>query len=179
MATTAIYPGSFDPVTHGHVDIIQRSLKLFDRVVVAVTQNLSKRPFLPLEERIFLLERVTEGMGPVTVVSFTGLLVDFARSVPAHIVIRGLRAVSDFELELQMALTNRAIDAELETAFLMPSGRFVFLSSGLVREIWQLGGPFEKFVPEVVADHLRRKPRGVENDGLPGWAGGGWTGGDS
>ncbi|MBN1424234.1 pantetheine-phosphate adenylyltransferase [Candidatus Fermentibacteria bacterium] len=164
MPTIAIYPGSFDPITNGHVDIIQRSLKLFDRVIVAVTQNISKHPFLPVAERILLLSRITEGMEQVRVTSFTGLLVNFARRLEAQVVIRGLRAVSDFEFELQMALTNRNIDPELETVFLMPSGRFIFLSSGLVRELWQLGGPFEKYVPEVVADHLRRMPRVVEGN---------------
>jgi len=164
MASTAIYPGSFDPITHGHVDIIQRSLKLFDRVVVAVTQNISKRPFLTMEERVLLLSRLTENLDRVTVMSFSGLLVDLARRIPAQVIIRGLRAVSDFEFEFQMALTNRAIDPELETVFLMPSGRFVFLSSGLVRELWQLGGPFDKFVPEIVAEYLRRKPRALEQD---------------
>ena len=159
MATTAIYPGSFDPITNGHVDIIQRSLKLFDKVIVAVTQNLSKQAFLPLEDRLALLTRLTADMKQVTVMSFHGLLVDFARRVPARVIIRGLRAVSDFEFELQMALTNRNIDPELETIFLMPSGRFIFLSSGLVRELWHLGGPFEKFVPEIVAEHLRHKSR--------------------
>lgn len=162
MPITAIYPGSFDPITNGHIDIIRRSLKLFDRVVVAVTQNISKRPFLSVDDRIFLLNRIVEGMEQVRVMSFDGLLVDFARRIEARVAIRGLRAVSDFEFELQMALTNRSIDPELETVFLMPSDRFIFLSSGLVRELWQLGGPFERFVPEIVADHLRRMPRAVE-----------------
>lgn len=162
MAATAIYPGSFDPITNGHVDVIRRSVRLVDRVVVAVTQNVAKRPFLSIEERVELLTRIVQDWGCVEVTSFSGLLVDFARRIGAQVVIRGLRAVSDFELEFQMALTNRAIDRDLETVFLMPSDKFVFLSSGLVRELWQLGGPFDKFVPEVVADHLRRKPRTLD-----------------
>ncbi len=159
MGITAIYPGSFDPITNGHIDVILRSQRLFDRVVVGVTQNVAKQPFLSLEERLELLTRLTSGMERVTVMTFEGLLVDFARQLPAQVIIRGLRAVSDFEFELQMALTNRSLDPELETVFLMPSGRFVFLSSGLVRELWQLGGPFERFVPDLVAEHLRRKRR--------------------
>lgn len=153
---TAIYPGSFDPITNGHVDVIRRSLNLFDRVVVAVTQNVAKRPFLPLEERVELLHQVVRDIPGAEVRSFSGLLADFAREIRAHVIIRGLRAVSDFEMEFQMALTNRNLDPSLETVFLMPSAQFVFLSSALVRELWQLGGPFEKFVPPVVAAHLER-----------------------
>ncbi len=153
----AVYPGSFDPVTYGHLDIIHRSANLFDRVVIAVTQNVGKAPFLDLDERLDLLREVTKDIDEVEVTSFGGLLVDFARSIGASIVIRGLRAVSDFEFELQMALTNRSLDPNLETIFLTPRGKFIFLSSGLVRELCLLDGPLERFVPDSVARVLRRK----------------------
>jgi len=160
---TAVYPGSFDPVTFGHLDIIQRSVRIFERVVVAVAQNVRKEPFLSLDDRIGLLREVTEEIPNIEVVSFGGLLVDFARSIEASVAIRGLRAVSDFEYELQMALTNRSLDPELETVFLMPKGRFIFLSSALVRELSQLGGPIEKFVPEPVVRVLKMRYPDVWN----------------
>jgi len=154
---TAVYPGSFDPVTYGHLDIIKRSVRIFDTVVVAVAHNVRKEPFLSLDDRIDLLREVTREIPGVEVVSFGGLLVDFARSIDAKVAIRGLRAVSDFEYELQMALTNRTLDPDLETVFLMPKGRFVFLSSALVRELSQLGGPVERFVPEPVVRLLKTR----------------------
>lgn len=157
--TKAIYPGSFDPVTFGHLDIIKRSRTLFDEVVVAVATNVQKESFLDIDDRLALLRDVTAGMDGVEITSFSGLLVDFARSISARIAIRGLRAVSDFEFEFQMALTNRSLDPELETVFLMPKGRYIFLSSRLIRELWLLGGSVSKFVPEPVAEYLRQKPR--------------------
>jgi pantetheine-phosphate adenylyltransferase len=157
--TKAIYPGSFDPVTLGHLDIINRSRTLFDEVVVAIATNVQKQPFLNVDERLTLLREVTADMDGVTVMSFSGLLVDFARSISARVAIRGLRAVSDFEFEFQMALTNRSLDPELETVFLMPKGRYIFLSSGLIKELWLLGGSVSKFVPDPVAEYLRNKPK--------------------
>jgi pantetheine-phosphate adenylyltransferase len=155
--TKAIYPGSFDPVTFGHLDIIKRSRTLFDQVVVAVATNVQKEPFLDIEDRLALLRDVTAGMNGIEITSFSGLLVDFARTISAKIAIRGLRAVSDFEFELQMALTNRSLDPDLETVFLMPKGRYIFLSSRLIKELWLLGGSVSKFVPGPVAEYLQQK----------------------
>ncbi|HNT33873.1 MAG TPA: pantetheine-phosphate adenylyltransferase [bacterium] len=155
--TKAIYPGSFDPVTLGHLDLIRRSSTLFDSLVVAVTNNRVKQPLFTLEERVAMLQEVTADIEGVQVDSFSGLLVDYARSKGAQIVLRGLRAISDFEYEFQMALTNRKIDPVVNTVFMMPSEEFSYLSSSIIREIASLGGDVTPFVPAPVVEKLRQK----------------------
>jgi pantetheine-phosphate adenylyltransferase len=153
----AIYPGSFDPVTNGHLDVIERARKLFDEVVVAVAHNDEKQPLFSLEERLDLLRETAGTIGGVRIAEFSGLLVEFARAESAGAVIRGLRAVSDFEFEFQMALMNRKLDAAVETIFLMPKDEYTYLSSRIVKEIARLGGDVSSFVPARVAKALRRK----------------------
>lgn len=159
MTRTAIYPGSFDPVTKGHEDIIRRSLQLVDQLIVAVAINPSKDPLLSLETRIELLETVTSNLDRVECRSFDGLLADFASTNDATVVVRGLRAVSDFEFEFQMALMNRKLNAELETIFLVPSVNHTFLSSSLVREVARFGGDVGPFVHPDVAAALKQAYR--------------------
>ena len=153
----AIYPGSFDPVTNGHLDVIERARKLFDEVVVAVAHNDEKQPLFSLKERLDLLRETAGTIGGVRIAEFSGLLVEFARAESAGAVIRGLRAVSDFEFEFQMALMNRKLDAEVETIFLMPKEEYTYLSSRIVKEIARLGGDVSSFVPACVAKALGRK----------------------
>jgi len=153
----AIYPGSFDPVTNGHVDVVERARKLFDEVIVALAQNDEKQPLFPLPERLDLLQQTVGKMENVRIAQFHGLLVDFAAAQEASAVIRGLRAVSDFEFEFQMALMNRKLESSVETIFLMPKEEYTYLSSRLVKEIARLGGDVSKFVPDVVAKALRIK----------------------
>lgn len=153
----AIYPGSFDPVTNGHLDVIERARKLFDEVVVAVADNDEKQPLFSLKERLDLLGETAGRIGNVRVAQFKGLLVGFARAEDAGAVIRGLRAVSDFEFEFQMALMNRKLDAVVETIFLMPKEEYTYLSSRIVKEIARLGGDVSSFVPACVAKALSRK----------------------
>jgi pantetheine-phosphate adenylyltransferase len=155
----AIYPGSFDPVTNGHLDILERALKLFDKVIITVALNTTKNPFFTEEERIMLLRQVTKRYKNVEVDSFQGLLVDYVRQRKAIAVVRGLRAMTDFEYELQMALMNRKLDEKMETIFLMPTEKYTYLSSNVVREIARLGGDVSKFVPTVVLKELRKKNR--------------------
>ncbi len=151
MSGLALYPGSFDPVTNGHEDIVRRSLKFVDRLVVAVARNGSKTPLFSVDERVRLLEVVFAGEPKISVCSFEGLLADFARAEGADLVVRGLRAVSDFEFEFQMALMNRQLSPELETVFLMPDQHLTYLSSSIVREIAGFGGDVSAFVhPEVL-----------------------------
>jgi len=159
MTRTAIYPGSFDPVTRGHEDIVRRSLLFADRIIVAVAVSLSKAPLFTLEERLRLLQEVFGPLEGVEVHSFDGLLVNYARKNDARLVIRGLRAVSDFEFELQMALMNRRLHSELETVFLMPAVDLTFLSSSLVREVASLGGDVSEFVHPAVERALRERFR--------------------
>ena len=151
-----MYPGSFDPLTLGHDDIVRRSLKLVDRLIVTVayTATQVKQPLFEVKERVELLERVYEDEPRVEVSSFQGLLVDFARSMSAPIIIRGLRAVSDFEYEFQMALMNRSLWPEVEVIFMAPANQYTFLSSSLVREVARLGGRVAGFVPPIVLDAL-------------------------
>lgn len=153
---TAVYPGSFDPITLGHDDIVRRSLKLVDRVIVAVaeTSTQTKASLFDLEERVEILERVYDDEPRVTISSFEGLLVDFARTSAAPIIIRGLRAVSDFEYEFQMALMNRRLNDSVETVFLVPKDEYIYLSSRLVKEVFFLGGHLEGLVPEAVLERL-------------------------
>ena len=153
----AIYPGSFDPVTNGHLDVIERARKLFDEVVVAVAHNDEKQPLFSLDERLDLLRQTVGEIDNVRIAEFTGLLVEFAREEKARAVIRGLRAVSDFEFEFQMALMNRKLDAAAETIFLMPKEEYTYLSSRIVKEIARLGGDVSSFVPTCVAKALATK----------------------
>ena len=152
----AVYPGSFDPVTRGHEDLIRRSLAFVDRVVVGVAVNVAKQPLFTLEERVGLL-RDTVRLPGVEVQSFDGLLVEFARRVGASVIVRGLRAVSDFEYEFQMALMNRTLDPKLETVFLVPAFDLTYLSSSLVREVARFGGDVSQLVQPVVQQALRNK----------------------
>ena len=153
----AIYPGSFDPVTNGHLDVIERGRKLFDEVIVAVAGNDEKQPFFSLEERLDLLQQTAGKIENVRTAEFSGLLVEFAKAQQAGAVIRGLRAVSDFEFEFQMALMNRKLDPGVETIFLMPKEEYTYLSSRIVKEIARLGGDVSRFVPSCVAKALSRK----------------------
>ncbi|GAC1672998.1 MAG: pantetheine-phosphate adenylyltransferase [Candidatus Acidiferrum sp.] len=153
----AIYPGSFDPVTNGHLDLIERGEKMFDVVIVAVLQNADKQPLFSVAERGEMLREVTKQWPAVEVDVFQGLLVDYARKRGAGVILRGIRAVSDYEYELQMALMNRKLEPRLETVFMLPGQPYSYLSSKLVREIAQLGGPLTDLVPEVVEKRLRVK----------------------
>ncbi len=153
----AIYPGSFDPVTNGHLDVIERACKLFDEVVVAVAQNDQKKPLFSLEDRLRFLRETVGGNPAVVIARFDGLLVEFALAREAIAVVRGLRAVSDFEFEFQMALMNRKLEPQVETIFLMPKEDYTYLSSRIVKEIARLGGDTTKFVPPPVAAALRQK----------------------
>ncbi|MCD6338157.1 MAG: pantetheine-phosphate adenylyltransferase [Verrucomicrobia bacterium] len=156
---TAIYPGSFDPITYGHLDVIERACRLFGKVVVAVTHNDAKQPLFTLEERRRLVEQATRGIPNVEVDAFEGLLIDYADRRGAKVVLRGLRAVSDFEFEFQLALTNRRLNGEIETIFMMPRDTFTFLSSRIVKEICRLGGDVSPFVPPEVQAALEEKLR--------------------
>jgi pantetheine-phosphate adenylyltransferase len=155
----AIYPGSFDPVTNGHLDVIERARKLFDEVVVAVAHNDEKQPLFSLEQRLDLLRETAGRIENVRIAEFKGLLVEFARAQDAGAVIRGLRAVSDFEFEFQMALMNRNLNPAVETIFLMPKEEYTYLSSRIVKEIARLGGNVSSFVPGCVAKALDGKFR--------------------
>ena len=153
----AIYPGSFDPVTLGHLDIIRRASGLFDRLIVAVMHNQNKKPMFSVEERMEMLRRTTAGLPNVEIESFGGLLADYAHSKNACVLVKGLRAVSDFEYEFQMALANRKLNAELDTVFLMTSSEYMYLSSSVVKDIAVHGGSVAGFVPdEIVQDIVRR-----------------------
>ena len=153
----AIYPGSFDPVTNGHLDVIERARKLFDEVVVAVAHNDQKQPYFTLKERLAFLMEVTASLNGVKVLPLDGLLVEFAVQQNAHAIVRGLRAVSDFEFEFQMALMNRKLEATVETIFLMPKEEYTYLSSRIVKEIARLGGDVAQFVPACVVQGFARK----------------------
>ncbi len=151
----AIYPGSFDPITNGHVDIIMRGAAIFDRIIVAVLHNLEKAPLFSVGERVQMAREVFAGEPKVAVETFDGLLVEFARQRGAQVIVRGLRAVSDFEYEFQMALMNRRLAPEIETVFMMPAESYTYISSRLIREVFALGGPIAGLVPEVVEARLR------------------------
>jgi pantetheine-phosphate adenylyltransferase len=157
MKIRAVYPGTFDPVTNGHIDLIQRSAELFDQVIVAVLKNTEKTPLFTVAERVEMLEEVVEGLKNVSVTTFQGLLVDFADQNKATVIVRGIRAVSDYEYELQMALMNRRLSPHVETVFLMPAETYSYLSSRLVKEISQLGGSVRGLVPSAVEERLRFK----------------------
>jgi len=155
--SVAIYPGSFDPVTNGHLDLIERGEKMFDLVIVAVLKNAEKQPLFTVDERVEMLREVTQNWSGVEVDVFEGLLVDYARKRHAGVILRGIRAISDYEYELQMALMNRKLEPRLETVFMIPGEPYSYLSSRLVREIAQFGGPLDGFVPSVVEQRLRAK----------------------
>jgi pantetheine-phosphate adenylyltransferase len=155
---TAIYPGSFDPVTNGHLDLIHRGCKLFDHLIVAVAQNQDKGGALfSVEERVEMLQAMTAGLDNVTVDAFEGLLMNYCIEKHANAVLRGIRAVSDYEFELQMALMNRKMEPSVETVFMMPAEKYSYLSSRIVREIASFGGRLTGLVPELVEEHLRRR----------------------
>ena len=154
---TAIYPGSFDPLTNGHLDVVQRAVKSFDRVVVAVAQNDGKHPLFTLAERVALVKAAVAHLPNVEADSFDGLLVDYVASRQATAIVRGLRAVSDFEFEFQLALMNRKLDENIETIFMMPKDTYTFLSSRIVKEIARLGGDVGQFVPPNVQEALKGK----------------------
>ena len=160
MKRSAVYPGTFDPITNGHHDLVRRAASVFERVVVAIAANPNKTPMFSLEQRIDLARRVLADMPQVEVVGYTGLTVEFARQNNIHVVIRGLRAVSDFEFEFQLATMSRHLWRELETVFLTPQEQFTFISSTLVREIAALGGDVSEFVHPLVEAELKkmRKP---------------------
>jgi len=153
----AIYPGSFDPVTNGHLDLIERGAKIFDRLIVAVLQNLEKEPLFCVRERLEMLGEVTRRWPNVEIDVFDGLLMDYARKKKAQVILRGIRAISDYEYELQMALMNRKLEPSIETVFMMPAEMFSYLSSRLVREIARLGGSVRDLVPPIVEERLRAK----------------------
>ena len=153
----AIYPGSFDPVTYGHLDIIKRSSHIADELIVGVLNNNAKRPLFSVEERVKMLKEVTSSLTNVTIVPFDGLLVDFARQMDAGFIIRGLRAITDFEYELQMSQTNHKLESGVETIFLTTNIEYSYLSSTGVKEIAAFGGDISQFVPEVVARELKEK----------------------
>ena len=154
---TAIYPGSFDPVTLGHIDVIKRASKLFDHLIIGVLNNRAKTPLFSVEERVKMLEEMTKNMTGVKVVPFEGLLVDFAKEMSAGIVVRGLRAVTDFEYELQIAQTNHVENPEVETIFLTTSLQYSYLSSTIVKEFASYGGDISKFVPARFIDRIYEK----------------------
>jgi pantetheine-phosphate adenylyltransferase len=157
METRAVYPGSFDPVTNGHIDLIQRSAALFDKVIVAILRNTEKTPLFTVEERIEMLDLSIRDLKNVSVTSFEGLLVDFAEQVGATVIVRGIRAVSDYEYELQMALMNRRLSNKVETVFMLPAESYSFLSSKLVKEIAQLGGNIHGLVPADVEKRVHSR----------------------
>jgi len=159
--TKAIYPGTFDPLTNGHLDLIARGAKIVDELVVAILRNSEKgSPLFTVAEREEMLREATAGFGNVSVATFDGLLVDFARQEGAQAVMRGIRAISDYEYELQMALMNQRLAPELETVFLMPAAKYSFVSSRLVKEVFQLGGSVEGLVPELVIARLKLRVNG-------------------
>ena len=155
--SVAIYPGSFDPVTNGHLDLIERGEKMFDKLIVAVLKNVEKEPLFTVAERVEMLREVTKQWDSVEIDVFEGLLVDYARTRGAAVILRGIRAISDYEFELQMALMNRKLEPRLETVFMLPSEAYSYLSAKVVREIAQLHGPLNGFVPALVEQRLRQK----------------------
>ena len=155
--SVAVYPGSFDPVTNGHLDIITRGLAVFDAVIIAILVNPQKHPLFTVEERVALIREAYKGEARVRVDTFSGLLVDYAEKVGASVIVRGLRAVSDFEYEFQMALMNRRLDPNIETVFMAPADGYSYVSSRLVKEVFQLGGDVSALVPKLVERRLREK----------------------
>jgi pantetheine-phosphate adenylyltransferase len=159
MCLKAIYPGSFDPVTYGHIDLINRSLEIFSDVIVAVAHNPHKKPLFSVKERVEMLKKATVDLKGIEVCDFDGLVVDFARKRKAKVLIRGLRMISDFEYEFQMALTNRKLSPDIETVFLMPQESYSYLSAKLLKETASLGADLSSFVPDFVEKALKKKLR--------------------
>ena len=157
MGKIAIYPGSFDPVTYGHIDLIKRATKIFSKVIVAVAVNMQKKPLFDLEERLAMIKASTKGIKGIQIETFDGLVIDYARQKKINVLIRGLRMISDFEYELQMALTNRRLNENIETIFLMPSEGYSFLSSTLLKEAASLGANISSFVPLFVEQRLKER----------------------
>jgi len=157
MSTLAVYPGSFDPLTNGHVDIIARGARIFDRIVVAIAVNAEKAPLFTLDERVEIARAVFKDHPTVEVDTFDGLLVDYVAHRRADVIVRGLRAVSDYEFEFQMALMNRRLNASIETVFMLPAEQYTYISSRLIKEVFALGGRVHGLVPELVEARLRDK----------------------
>jgi pantetheine-phosphate adenylyltransferase len=160
MTVKALYPGTFDPPTNGHVDLITRGSKLFDHLTVAVLVNPVKNPLFTVEERVEMLKEATSGIGNVSIATFNGLMVEFARQLGVSAVLRGIRAISDYEYEFQMALMNRRLAPEIETVFLQPAGRYSFVSSRMLKEVFSLGGDVTGLVPPNVLKRLRARING-------------------
>ena len=154
---TTIYPGSFDPPTNGHLDLIQRGSKIFEELVVAILRNSEKTPMFSVGERLEMLRELTADAGNIRIDTFDGLMVEYAKSIEATCTLRGIRAISDYEYELKMALMNRKLEPTLETVFMMPADKYSYVSSRLVREVAQAGGPVKGLVPEIVEQKLREK----------------------
>jgi len=157
MKKIAVYAGSFDPVTYGHIDIINRAARIFDQIIVAVAHNIEKEPLFDVKERVSMMKRVTHNIPNIKVDDFTGLAVDYVSKSGANVLIRGLRMVSDFEYEFQMALTNRKLNEKIETIFLMPNEAYSYLSSTLIKEAASLGADVSNFVPGFIAAKLKAK----------------------
>ena len=157
MPTLAVYPGSFDPLTNGHVDIISRGARMFDRIIVAILVNAEKSPMFTMEERVEIAREVFKPHPKVEVDTFKGLLVDYVERKQAQVIVRGLRAVSDFEFEFQMALMNQRLNRRIETVFMMPDEKYTYISSRLIKEVFALGGEVHGLVPDLVEDRLRQK----------------------
>ncbi len=157
MGKRAVYPGMFDPIHNGHLDLIERSLRIFDELIVAVVANPSKEPLFPVKERLEMIDECTSGMVRMRITSFDGLLIDLVHREQADCIVRGLRAVSDFEYEFQMALMNRKLRNTVETVFLMPHERYTYISSRLIKEVASLGARVNGLVPPIVEDRLTRK----------------------
>ena len=157
MSTLAVYPGSFDPLTNGHVDIISRGARLFDRIIVAILVNAEKSPLFTMDERVEITRSVFKTHSNVEVDTFDGLLVDYVERRDAQVIVRGLRAVSDFEFEFQMALMNQRLNGKIDTIFMMPAEQYTYTSSRLIKEVFSLGGRVEGLVPDLVEERLRGK----------------------
>ena len=157
MSTLAVYPGSFDPLTNGHVDIITRGARLFDRIIVAILVNAEKQPLFSIDERVEIARAVFTSHANVEIDTFNGLLVDYVERRHAQVIVRGLRAVSDFEFEFQMALMNQRLQPTIETVFMMPAEQYTYISSRLIKEVFSLGGRVHGLVPDLVEDRLREK----------------------
>ena len=160
MSVSALYPGTFDPPTNGHIDLIQRGAKLFDHLIVAILNNPTKDPLFTVEERVEMLKESTSALSNVSVATFDGLMVDFARQQGVSAVLRGIRAISDYEYEFQMALMNRRLAPEIETVFLQPAGRYSFVSSRMLKEVFAFGGDVSGLVPPNVLKRLRARING-------------------
>ena len=162
-STLAVFPGSFDPLTNGHVDIIERGTHLFEKIIVAILVNAEKSPLFSMEERVEIVRETFRDRPNIEVDTFDGLLVDYVERRKAHVIVRGLRALSDFETEFQMALMNRRLSPNVETVFMMPAEQYTYISSRLIKEVFSLGGQVRGLVPEIVVTRLQEKQRGKSN----------------